>query len=381
LTPSPTFTPVSNLPDLKIIEMRYELQNTGCLLPPPGNLFGVRVWVKNQGQGAAGSFMVQVNEAQQSVGGLGIGETAVLFFPGMGNTVTVMVDATSAVMESDETNNSFTGMLPVPTPPPPCAETPTFTPSPTATATQTQTALIGPYAVTLVAQNDVLNIRSGPGVSNPVIGSFARDAVNVMRTGPSQQADGAEWVEVLLPDGINKGWVNFKYLTEQVSRETFCADTRVASLIGQLKQAMTTPNGALLGSLVSPKHGLNMNYWPSSETVNYTSAGVQSVFTDPQVINWGSGGGSGITDTGTFAQIVQPQMVDVFNSAYELNCDALSYGQSYTNVVGYTNTNIRYYSVVKPPTNVMDWKVWLIRIEYVNGSPYLFGAVHYVHEP
>jgi hypothetical protein len=376
-TPSPTPTqtpsPVNNLPDLKIVAIHYELQNSSCL--QAGDVFGVRVWIKNQGQGAAGSFMVQMNEAQLPVNGLGTGETTVLFFPGDRNPVTAVIDPTSMVVESDETNNSYAGMLPIPTPPLPCTVTPTFTPS------STPVALMGPYAVTLVALNDVLNIRSGAGVSNPVIGSFARDAINVMRTGPSQQADGAEWVEVLMPDGVNKGWVNFKYLTEYVSRETFCADTRIAPLIGQLKQAMTTSNGALLGTLVSPKHGLNMNYWASSETVNYTSVTAQTVFADPQVTSWGSGGGSGLDDTGTFTQIVQPQMVDVLNSAYELNCDALSYGQTYTNVVSYTNTNIHYYSVVKPPTMVMDWKVWLIRIEYVDNSPYLFGAVHYVWEP
>jgi hypothetical protein len=240
---------------------------------------------------------------------------------------------------------------------------------------------MGPYAVTLVAGNDVLNIRSASGANSPISGSFAHDAINVMRTGPTQQADGADWVEVLMPDGVNKGWVNFKYLTEYVARETFCADARIPQLIGQLKQAMTTSNGAQLGTLVSPKHGLNLNYWASSNTVNYTSATAQTVFTDPQIINWGSGGGSGINDMGTFAQIVQPQMIDVLNSAYQLNCDEIIYGRSYTNVMQYADTNIHFYSVAKPPTMVMDWKVWLIRIEYVNGSPYWFGAVHYVWEP
>lgn len=258
---------------------------------------------------------------------------------------------------------------------------PTMSPSPTFTLTATQAALVGPYAVILVPSNDVLNIRSGPGVANPIIGSFARDAANVMRTGPIQQADGADWVEVLLPDGVSRGWVNFNYLTEYVPRETFCADARIVPLIGQLRQAVTASDGTLLGPLVSPKHGWNVNFWPSSETVSYTSAAAQIVFSDPKVVNWGSGGGSGIIDTGTFAQIVQPQMFDVLNSAYELNCDALSYGQSYTNVAGYAGTNIHFYSVVRPPTNVLDWKVWLIRIEYVNGTPYLFGAVHYVWEP
>jgi hypothetical protein len=381
ITPSPT--PASSLlPDLTISGMAIQLQDPTCL-KPSDNVWGVRIGITNQGQAAATSFMVRVNDAQLPVNGLGVGETVSLFVPGDRNQVTAIVDPTSMIAESNETNNSRTEMLPVPTPPLPCIATPTFTPSPTPTAIQTPTALIGPYAVILVAPNDVLNIRSGPGVSNPIIGSFARDAINVMRTGPSQQADGAEWVEVLLPDGINKGWVNSYYLTEYVSRDTFCTDPRIQPIISMFQEAMTSSNGPLFGSLVSPKHGFNLNYWPSSKTVNYTSTTAQTVFTDPQVMDWGSGGGSGRVDTGTFAQIVQPQMVDVLNSAYQLNCDALSYGQSYTNVSGYTNTNIHYYSVVQPPApeSVFDWKVWLIRVEYVNSHPYLFGAVHYVWEP
>jgi hypothetical protein len=380
ITDTPSPTPITNsLPDLTIGGMAIQLEDLNCF-KPSGNVMGVRIGITNRGQAAASSFMVEVNGAQLPVNGLGIGETAVLFFPGDRNPVTAIVDPTSMVVESDETNNSRTETVPVSTPPPPCTETPTFTPSPTPTVTQTPIALIGPYAVTLVGY-EALSIHAGPGASNPVVGSFELDAVNVMRTGPSQPADGAEWVEVLLPDGISTGWVNFNHLTEYIPRETFCADTRILPLIEQLRQSMTLSDGALLGSLVSPKHGFNLNYWASSNTVNYTAGTVQTVFADTQVMDWGSGGGSGVVDTGTFAQIVQPQMVDVLNSAYQLNCDSLSYGQTYTNVVGYTNTNIHYYSVVKPPTMVMDWKVWLIRIEYVNGQPYLFGAIHYVWEP
>ncbi|HLO31420.1 MAG TPA: NBR1-Ig-like domain-containing protein [Anaerolineales bacterium] len=373
-----TFTPASTLlPDLTITAMRNEFQHTGCW--QQGDPFGVRILVTNNGQAAATNFIVQVNDAQQPVDGLGIGETVSLFFPEPKNTVTAIVDPTTLVTESDETNNSRTETFIEATPPLPCTVTPTITPSPTATGTTA--ALLGPYAVTLVAWNDMLNIRSAPGASSPVIGSFARDAVSVMRTGPTQQAEGAQWVEVLMPDGMSKGWVNSYYLTEYVSRGTFCADARIAPLIGQLQQVMTVSNGALLGSLVSPKHGMNMNYWPSSDTLNYTSATAPTVFTDAQVINWGSGGGSGIVDTGTFSQIVQPQMVDVLNSAYQLNCDERTYGQTYPNPWRYAN--IHFYAVTKPPTPGIDfdWKVWLIGIEYVNGSPYLFGAVHYIWEP
>jgi hypothetical protein len=385
ITDTPSPTPGNNLlPDLIISGMGYRLQDPSCL-KPSGNVMGLSIGIRNQGQTAATSFMVEVNGAQQPVSGLGAGETVGLFFPGEGNPVTAIVDATSMVSESDESNNARTEMVPIPTPPLPCTETPTVTPTltPSPTPTGTPMALQGPYAVILVAPSDVLNIRSGAGVSNPVIGSFARGAVNVMRTGPSQQADGAEWVEVLMSDGINTGWVNFSYLTEYVPRETFCADARVTSLIDQLRQTMTLSAGGLLGSLVSPKHGFNLNYWPSSTTVNYTSATAPTVFTDPQVMDWGSGGGSGIVDTGTFAQIVQPQFIDVLNSAYQLNCDQIVYGASYTDVMSYADTNIHFYSVLKPPTPGIDfdWKVWLVRVEYVNGQPYLFGAVHYAWEP
>ena len=144
---------------------------------------------------------------------------------------------------------------------------------------------------------------------------------------------------------------------------------------------MTLSNGAQFSSLVSPKHGLNMNYWQYSTTINYTTATAQTIFTDPQIIDWGSGGASGISDIGTFAQIVQPQLVDVLNSTYQLNCDDPSYASMYSNPWPYTN--IHYYAVVKPPTPdvVFDWKVWLVGFEYVNGQPYLFGTIHFVWEP
>ena len=132
------------------------------------------------------------------------------------NPVNAVVDATGAIAESDETNNSRSEMVAVPTAPLPCA-TPSFTPTPA--------SLIGPYAVVRVALNDVLNIRSGAGNSYPVVGSFSPDTVNIMRTGPTAVADNATWAEVQNPSG-GTGWVNAFYLTEYVSHDAFCADAR-----------------------------------------------------------------------------------------------------------------------------------------------------------
>ena len=63
---------------------------------------------------------MRVNNVDQTVNGLGVGETTVLFFPGSGNRVTAIVDATVTVSESNENNNTRSEMVPVPTPPLPC---------------------------------------------------------------------------------------------------------------------------------------------------------------------------------------------------------------------------------------------------------------------
>ncbi|MDO9349030.1 MAG: hypothetical protein Q7T47_07065, partial [Anaerolineales bacterium] len=54
----------------------------------------------------------------------------------------------------------------------------------------------GPYAVILVAPTDVLNIRASAGAGNPIVGTFAATATNVMRTGPSTYVGSSLWVEV-----------------------------------------------------------------------------------------------------------------------------------------------------------------------------------------
>ena len=121
-----TSTPGQLLPDLAIDMVRMELQVISCL--SPGNPLGIRVFFDNIGQAASGSFVINVNGATQTVSGLPANAGAAVFFVGAGNPVTVTLDSTNLVTESNEANNTFSGMVPVPTAPLPC--TPTFTPVP-----------------------------------------------------------------------------------------------------------------------------------------------------------------------------------------------------------------------------------------------------------
>ncbi|HKI52597.1 MAG TPA: NBR1-Ig-like domain-containing protein, partial [Anaerolineales bacterium] len=165
------------------------------------------------------------------------------------------------------------------------------------TPTDTPASLIGPYAVIRVAQNDVLNIRSLAGSSYPVVGSFPSDAINIMRTGPiAQELDGTEWMEVQNPSG-GTGWVNSFYLTEYVSHDAFCADTRIAPLIEKLKTSMNGSDGLLLSQQVSPAHGMNVHLWAYQQPVHYTSVQAVGAFVSTDIYNWGSGP-SGMDDLG-----------------------------------------------------------------------------------
>ncbi|MGE5463894.1 MAG: SH3 domain-containing protein, partial [Syntrophothermus sp.] len=276
-----------------------------------------------------------------------------------------------AVTESDENNNSRTENVPVPTPPLPCA-TPTFTPTPA--------ALTGPYAVVNVAPNDVLNIRSGAGSSQPVVGSFPSEAVNVMRTGPTSSVEGAIWVEVQNPSG-GTGWVNSLYLTESVSHEAFCADGRVPALIEQLKGSVNQSNGDLLSTIVSPAHGVDVRLWAYSPPINFNAATAGTVFTSAQIYNWGSGGGTGNTDFGTFSQVIQPKLQEVLNAPeLETYCDDLT--KVFPLSTPWPYGNIRYYNLYKPASGqTFDFRTWLMGIEYINGQPYLHSMVSIVWEP
>jgi hypothetical protein len=258
-------------------------------------------------------------------------------------------------------------------------ETPSATPTPYPTFTPPPTSLTGPYAVVNVSVSDVLNIRSGAGVSYSIIGYYPPDATDVMRTGPSVSADGAVWVEVRRNDGLT-GWVNSNYLTEYVTHEAFCADTRVLPLIEQAGQSMAGSNGKLLGPIVSPVHGVNMHLWAYGPGINFTQATAANMYADTTVYNWG-GGPSGIPDTGTFNDLVKPKYLEVLNAPNrETYCDDLT--KVFPLYMPWPYPNIRFYNLYKPASDqFFDFRTLLVGIEYINGQPYIYGMVTIIWEP
>jgi len=257
-------------------------------------------------------------------------------------------------------------------------------PANTATSIPSITAMNNPYAVVLVLPSDVLNIRSGAGVSNNIIGTLQPTDTNLNRTGPAASADGDRWVEIQNPSG-GTGWVNANFLTEQVSSSTFCSDTRVTELLNNTKSALLNSNGELLSSLISPVHGLDLRLWRYGTVANYSPEEAKFVFESTYEVSWGPAHGSGEETKGSFSVQPLPKLKEVFSSSYTSNCNnTLDLATFSVQPVPAEYTNINFYTIYKPGTEQyggLDWRAWILGVEYVGGKPTLVSLIHFQWEP
>lgn len=287
--------------------------------------------------------------------------------------------------------------LPTPVPtqqPAPSLPPPTALPSPLPSATPHTPVTIAPtpaqftqvhnpYAVVLVAENDVLNVRRAPGADQPILTTLPPTATGVQLTGQVRNVGDSRWVEINLPGG-GTGWVNAYYLTEQVTSAAFCADARIGQLVASLRQALIDGDGRLLGSLVSPTHGLDLTYLRTGNTANYSAEEANWVFQSDYVMDWGIHPASGLKVHGTFRETALPHLLDVLASTYQVQCNAPGLGGgNYTYLWPFRYRNINYLALHKPgpPGNELAWRTWIVGVEYVGGQPYLFALVHLFWEP
>jgi hypothetical protein len=240
----------------------------------------------------------------------------------------------------------------------------------------------GPYAVVLVLPNDSLNIRSGPGVANPIVSSFPPTTINIMRTGRYATVGNAPWVEVNRPDG-GTGWVNGLFLTEHVDPSAVCSDQRAIDLISKLKTALTTKDGNLLSSLISPVHGTDVRYIRSGTAANYNGEEAKWVFVSTYEINWGQASGSGLDVKGPFHVVVLPKLLDTLNAGYSVYCNDATKAGAVSQPWPPEYANVPFFAIYKPgsPGVDLDWRTWLMGVEYVNGQPYIFALIHFEWAP
>jgi len=240
------------------------------------------------------------------------------------------------------------------------------------------------YAVINVLPDDVLNIRSGPGVGNSVVGTLQYNQSGLTRAGESSSVGEDIWVEIQNPGG-GTSWVNADFVTEYVPPASFCMDARVNTLIDNLKSAVLASNDDILASLIHTLHGLDVRLWRYGTLANYTQEEASWVLESQYQVNWGPAPGSGENTLGTFSEEILPRLQEVFSAVYNLHCnDTLDLATFSVEPWPPEYTNINFYTVYKPGTEQyggLDWRAWTVGIEYVGGEPYLFSLIHYQWEP
>jgi hypothetical protein len=240
------------------------------------------------------------------------------------------------------------------------------------------------YAVVNVFSDDVLNIRSGPGVENTVVSTLKPNSTGITRTGRSSSVGEDLWVEIRNKDG-ETGWVNTDFLAEYVDSIAFCTDARVMSLLQNLKTAVSTTDGELFRLLVSSAHGLDVVYIRDGMVANYSPEEAGWAFQSTYEVNWGTGAGSGEPVIGSFADVILPALQETFKNE-TLTCNEIKLGGATYKVEWPSeHANINYYSIYNPGNDPsyggLDWRTWLAGVEYVDGQPYLFALLYYDWEP
>lgn len=245
------------------------------------------------------------------------------------------------------------------------------------------TSFPGGFAVILVEEGDVLNVRQAAGISNQVVASLDPHVTGITLTGKETFVGSDRWVEINIPQG-GKGWVNAIYLTEYLDPNAFCTDPTVTDLLGRLNAALTIKDGELLSSIVSPAHGMFVHYFHNGNFPNYTPEEARWVFESTYITNWGTHPASGLEVRGTFHEEVLPRLEEVFSANYQLSCNQImTGGVSYDVVWPYRYGNINFLSVMKPATPGIDfdWRTWLVGVEYVDDKPYIFSLIQFFWEP
>ena len=239
-----------------------------------------------------------------------------------------------------------------------------------------------PYQVVFVTADDTLNVRSGPGVDNEIVGELAPNAPVAEMTGDGQLVSGSTWVPIQA-DGLT-GWVNARFLTEAVDGEAFCQDEAVMEIVAGLETAVANQDGDQFAKLIHPERGLRIRHAWWNPEVSLSYAEISRIFTSAVSYDWGVQDGSGNPIIGSFRQEILPLLQEDLLLATETGCDEIIHGGT-AGIVrlpdGYDA--VHYYALHRPGTDEfagMNWGTWVVGIERWQGNYYVSFLVHYQWE-
>ena len=237
------------------------------------------------------------------------------------------------------------------------------------------------YQVAFVTADDILNVRSQPGAGSQVDGALAADADEVQVMGDGEIIAGSLWVPI--EGGGTQGWVNGRYLTEQIDPTQFCQESTVTTLLNDFETAVATQNNQTLSRLTNPARGLRvrLNWW--NPEIRIEGDDLTSLFENRTIHDWGVEDGSGAAITGTFSEIVLPLLQTDVAAGSQFSCNEIQAAATAGLAQlpdGYQNVN--FYSIHRAPSDAagFDWGTWVVGVERWNGRYTISYLVHFAYE-
>jgi hypothetical protein len=163
----------------------------------------------------------------------------------------------------------------------------------------------------------------------------------------------------------------------------FCEDPRPLKLLDEFKDAIRSANGEDLAATVSPQHGMDARLLRDGRVVNYDRAHAAALFDSTYVVDWGTAPGSGLPVTGSFKQVVLPDLVAVFSTQHVQQCNQLVVGGT-TYTPRWPYDGMDFYSLHYAGSaeyGKMDWHTWVIGIHTVEDLPYVYAIMQFKWEP
>lgn len=230
--------------------------------------------------------------------------------------------------------------------------------------------------VVLVAADDVLNVRSGAGIENPIVGML-EPGVIVRMSGRESRVGSSTWKEIDVPGGT--GWVNARYLGAVVSDVEFDGDDDVTALLERMSEIMATDGD--LTEVVSSRglavvHNAPARFFPASE--------LDTLMTDTTTYKWGSAAlepDSPELPSRTFAEAVGERFVATFDDPdVSIRFDEIEMGGNGIPaefVIPFELSGFHFVSVYDSGDDEqyggLDWTAWYVSIDYEEGEPVVVG--------
>ena len=258
---------------------------------------------------------------------------------------------------------------------------PTFNPSdywrPTEFLIWTAPVTTEVRSVVLVPADDVLNVRSGPGVENEVVTTLAPTATGVALTGNEAQVGSSTWVKIVTDDGT--GWVNEQFLAEPDSPANPFSESFGIDLVDGLA-AVFVGRGDLTEA--ASHRGIFVAHHDRARP--FTN--LDGLLTDPTLHPWAGNGCSpeecpDETPKLTFAEGVADSFLGAWNDDdRRVSVDEVipgGNGMLEDFIVPTEFENLHFVAVKDPGDNPdyggMDWYTWYVYFTYENDVPVVLG--------